>query len=293
MIKKILGVILLALVLMTSMCAFAEPEAVPATEVPTTEAAPAEEVPAEEVPQAPAEPQEQAYVTIKQQLEQMGALNNKKDHKLEIKSVSYNGKDKLTVAIENKSDINFEGNFVLEGDEKTKVAFTSDNTNVKGKPVKTEDRLRMFNFTIPAKETVIFEEEIVSESKKPGLNLCVQYVEYGTQPMSADDIYTIYKEDILKDAKTSGGSFGVVMGKIGGYLLDNILSVISLIISLIALLFALLGNKKKNDKEIPSEETISDDIVENVIASNYPSEPACEDADASEEAVEEEKETEE
>ena len=113
MIKKILGVILLASVLMTSMCAFAEPEAVPATEVPATEvpateAAPVEEVPAEEVPQAPAEPQEQAYVTIKQQLEQMGALNNKKDHKLEIKSVSYNGKDKLTVAIENKSDINFE-----------------------------------------------------------------------------------------------------------------------------------------------------------------------------------------
>ena len=252
MIKKILSVVLLAAVLMTSICAFAEPEAAPATEVPA-EAVPAEEAPAteeaaEEVPAATAEPQESAYVSIKQQLEQMGALNDEKEQKLEIKSVEYNGKGKLTVTIENKSDLNFEGTFVLEGDEKTKIAFTSDNANVKGKPVNTEDRVHMFNFTIPADETVVFEEEIVTESKKPVLNLCVQYIEYGSQPMGVDDIYTIYKEDVVKGiSKTSGGSFGAVMGKIGGYLLDNILSVIALIVSLVALLLVLLGSKKKNE----------------------------------------------
>lgn len=304
--KKILSVVILVVMLATSLCAFAEP----ATEVPATTDAqptdatgqvPVEEVPAGEVPTeaAPAEP---AYTPIKDLMAQSGMSveNQEKNPPVCVTSATFDKKSgAVTLVITNVSSKEYKVAYVMETDENGVFEVVDvQQYSMNGTAVAKEDRMcsSLGQVTIPAGEEVEVKEKAIAKNGTPKFNLFIQYTPAEATVSNQEALksglgegYT-YIEDVMnpKNLKNAAsGAKGGALGKIGKYLLDNILAVIALIIALLLLAYTIIKNLPKASAEVKAEDEAEESEDETIGANDVSA-----DVEAEETAVESSEETE-
>jgi len=231
MMKRIISVLMLAIILLTGTVAFAEPT----NEAPEADGQVEENADIALIEEEP----EETYVSLGEYFESIPEEYKGQD--LFVKDAEYNREDEtLEIIIANKSKKSYKFYYYIDGDEE--VAFPK---NYYGYVMPSRDLESPELIEIKAGEELSIVEDVFAEDKEPEINVLVQYMDANIKSnKDANEItpFFAYAEDVLKTPEISKSEAILNFLKQTGFsmLADNWQSLVMLLIACVLLYLAIV-----------------------------------------------------